>query len=152
MISRVFFNKWQNHTVSVKRYWVSVICRSFSRLYSYKTRVDIRHWWKHPTVFCTLALQEKCKLTLHLQIRTTQAYFPILVRSKKLRRYSNDNHGMRAVSIFLNSLCSSTPLVLTPALKIFFSLSELLGDGVLPAIVMDAIGWDGGIKWRRWIK
>ena len=78
-----------------------------------------------------------------------QAHFPILVRSKKLRRYRNDNHGMRAISIFLINLRSSTPLVSMSPLKSFFTfpsasveiatLSEPSGEGVLFSMVADKV-------------
>jgi hypothetical protein len=44
------------------------------------------------------------------------SYFPMLVRSRKLRRYKKDSQGMRAKSSFRTSLRSSTPLVSMSAL------------------------------------
>ena len=44
------------------------------------------------------------------------AYFPMLVRSRKLSRYKKDNQGINAKSIFLISFRSSTPLTSTSGL------------------------------------
>lgn len=99
--------------------------------------------------------REKRKLTFHVKTRI-QAHFPILIRSKKLRRFKSDNHGIRAISIFLNSLRSSTPLVSTSALKIFSwawveiaSVSKPSGDGVLFSILWYKTEMSGGSSKSR---